>query len=81
MPVDEPLYPISIYIYNLDGSYGEPIQINSDAQLNSLGTKIILRVAMGQRQEIRMTDPGDRMLFHAKDGKILFDGKNPPVDG
>jgi hypothetical protein len=76
MSNEDPLFPIKIYIYEADGMYGEPIQINSEAQLNGPGTKLILRVAMQQKREIVMTDPGDLTLFHAKDGKILFGGQS-----
>ena len=69
---EDPLYPISLYIYNLDGTYGEPVQINSDAQLNSPGTKMIVRIAMDEKRKIIMTDPGDMCVFHAEDGKVLY---------
>lgn len=75
MPVQEaPLYPMSVYIYDADGNYGFPVRIMSEAQLTGPGTKLMLQVAMRQKVEIRITDPGDMLLFHANKGKILFDG-------
>ncbi len=70
-----PLYPMQVYIYNLDGTYGDPVQIDSVEQLSGPGTKMMIRTAMQEKREIRITDPGDSLLFHAKNGKILWDGK------
>jgi len=75
-----PLYPMFIYIYNADGTYGEPIQINSEAQLKGPGTIMVLRHAMQSGVEIRITDPGDLLVFHANHGKIIFDGQHPPAE-
>ena len=72
---DAPVFPMFVYIYEADGTYGDPVQINSEAQLHGPDTRIMIKVAMEQKREIRITDPGDLMLFHAKDGRILFDGK------
>jgi hypothetical protein len=72
---DSPLYPMSLYIYDEAGFYSEPVHIASEAQLYGPGVRAMILAAMARHVEIRITDPGDLMLFHAKDGKILFDGK------
>ena len=69
------LFPLSIYIYELDGLHGNPIRINSESQLKGPGVKLMLDVAMQQKKEIVITDPGDLTVFHAKNGKVLFDGE------
>ncbi len=72
---DTPLYPMRLYVYNEEGRYGPPVIITSEAQLHSLGTKMLLRDAMARKVEIRITDPGDLLLFHAEGGVIKFDGR------
>ncbi len=69
---NEPLFPISLYIYDDDGHYGDPLIIRSEAQLNGPGIKMVLQVEMEQGHEIRMTDPDDRLVFHAQEGKVIF---------
>lgn len=76
MSVVEALYPMSIYVYNADGYYGEPVIIRSEEQLYSPRTKTLLRLAMHQGVEIRIIDPNDFCLFQANEGRIIFDGKN-----
>lgn len=66
------LYPIRLYIYDASGHYGAPVEIDDEAHLNSMGIKTVIRMAMDLRREIRMTDPMDRLVFHAVDGSILF---------
>ena len=78
---DDPLYPMFLYIYEKDGMHGDPVQINSEAQLHDPGTVMILKIAMQEKREIRITDPNDFLLFHAQDGKILFDGKEHYPEG
>jgi hypothetical protein len=72
-----PLFPIKLYIFNSDGTYGQPIEINSDAQLQGVGTQFVVRFAVENGQEVIMTDPMDITVFHAKDGKILFPPQDP----
>lgn len=71
-----PLYPMRLYLYDASGRYGEPVVINSEAHLHSAGTKALVQVAMREGREVRITDPGDLLLFHAQGGKVLWDGKN-----
>jgi hypothetical protein len=72
VPWEDALFPIRLYIYGTDGMHGDPILILSEAQLNHLGTMIVIRSAVDSGVEVIMTDPGDLCVFHAKDRKILF---------
>lgn len=67
---EEPLYPIRLYLYDANGRYGEPIQIDSQEQLYGVGTRTLIKMHM--QNEVRMTDPMDRLVFHAKDNEVLF---------
>lgn len=67
-----PLFPIKLYIFNSNGTYGQPIEITSEAQLNGVGTQFIVRFAVEEGREVIMTDPHDITVFHAKEGKVIF---------
>ena len=67
-----PLFPLQVYIYELDGTYGEPIQVNSEAQLHGPGTRRVLEIAIKEGREVRICDPGDLLVFHAVGGKVVF---------
>jgi hypothetical protein len=72
-PAKEPdLYPIRLYIYSSDGTYGEPIMIMSEDHLMGVGTQFVVRHAVETGHEVMMTDPNDFCLFHAKEGKVIF---------
>lgn len=79
--INTQIYPIFLYIYKHNGTFEEPLQINSHVQLESINVKLLIRVAMSARKEIRIKDIADELLFHAKDGRVLFDGKMRPEDG
>jgi hypothetical protein len=72
MSAERPLYPMRLYVYQPDGMHDEGIEITSQSQLNGPGTRMILEAAMARGVEIRMTDPGDFLVFHADKGKVLF---------
>jgi hypothetical protein len=74
LDIDGPLYPMRVYVYDEDGRYGDPLTVESETELYAL--KATLRDAMKRKMEIRITDPLDFLLFHAKGGEILFDGQN-----
>ena len=43
-----------------------------DDDLNGPGTRMLILDALNRGVEIRMTDPGDSLVFHADKGKVLF---------
>lgn len=70
-----PIFPMKVYIFSKDGTYGAPLIVESDDQLWDTRTKAAIREAITRGVEVRVTDPMDFLLFHAKDGKVVFDGK------
>jgi hypothetical protein len=70
--VDDDLYPISLYLYDKEGRYGKPFTIESEEQLNGFGVRLSVAIAMQEGRKVVMTDPLDRMVFHAEGGAILF---------
>ena len=70
---DAPLYPMSIYVYDERGWYGGPVLVNSEEELHAQYD--LFKDAAERGVEVRVTDPGDMMLFHAIGRKVLFDGK------
>src|SRR5438132_8958047 len=47
----------------------------SNAQTLAFAYKTSIRQAIVNKREVRITDSGDLLCFHAKDGKILYDGE------
>lgn len=74
--MEEPLFPLLLFIYDTNGRYGEPIQIVSTEQLYGVGVRLVLRTAMSQGVEIRMVDPQDYLVFHANHGNVIFPAEN-----
>jgi hypothetical protein len=68
---DADLYPAHLYIYDESGRYGRPETL-VDPQALSVAMFGPVRDAMAQRREVRITDPGDMLVFHAVDGKIVW---------
>lgn len=67
-------YPMLGYEYGADGKYDKPRHIKNDGQLRCFFVDVV-KQAIKEKREIRITNMMDEMLFHAKDGRILFDGK------
>ena len=70
--MEPPLYPLQLYIFNADGTYGEPIQINSKSHLYGVGVRMVLQNAIRSGVEVRMCDPSDSIVLHAVNGEIIF---------
>ena len=75
---NDPLYPLTLYIYDEQGFHDEGVTLVSDAQLNGPGTRMLILDALNRSVEIRITDPGDFLVFHADKGKVLF--PPPPAE-
>lgn len=69
-PDDAPLYPARLYEFDENGRYGRPLVVHNDTELEYHLKRIKPFVEAGR--EIRITDPGDRLVFHAKDGAVVF---------
>ncbi len=69
-------FPLNLYIYDENGRYTEPIYINNESVLKSSVIKNLLRTAIYKKREVRITDTGDLLVFHAQNGEILFPTKD-----
>jgi hypothetical protein len=82
---NEPLYPMRAYLYDHDGTHGEPIVIKDQEELYGPELTDLICAAFALGRKIIITDPGDFCLFHAEGCKILFppelvpDGKSTVV--
>jgi hypothetical protein len=65
-------YPLQVYIRGEDGHYQDPMLIDSEEHLHSRETKRFIRTVTKEEREIRITDPDDMMVFHARDGKVIL---------
>lgn len=72
MAEEDPIFPLRVYMVARDGTYVEPIEIVSEAQLYGPGMRWLVRDAKARGAEIIITDPGDLTLFHMRGGVILF---------
>lgn len=63
-------FPCFLYIYELDGFHRGYEVIESDEELKASAGKI--KAAIQEGREVRITDLGDYLLFHAEKGQILF---------
>jgi hypothetical protein len=76
---DDDLFPVLVYEFNSDGRYAAPIRM-SEPRLKTYFVEN-LRKIIDEKRELRITDGGDNMCFHVKDGKILYDGEKHYPDG
>lgn len=70
---DGSVYPVLLYIYGADGFHRGSIPINSKAQLE-IAFKTIIKFAINEKREVRITDIGDLMVFHSYNGCIKYNG-------
>lgn len=74
-------YPCFGYVYNLDGFYYAPVEIDSDTQMGNFLTRVA-HPAIERGQEVRVTDRNDHLIFHAEKGEILWPNETgvPPQE-
>ncbi len=68
---EEAYYPMAGYIYRADGYHHGPKYLENEQELEEF-MKDDVKNAMVLHREVRITDPGDRMLFHAENGVIKW---------
>ncbi len=73
--MEDPYYPMGLYIFRSDGFHAGPMWLKDEAALDN--AKPTIDNAMRERREIRITDPGDNMLFHAQNGRVLWPHPDP----
>lgn len=71
---DDGTYPLFVYIYDSDGNYRTPLRVANQADLESAFFTLVA-LAVEEGREVRITDTGDLLCFHSKDGKIVWDGE------
>lgn len=77
---DESPYPVRVYEYNAKGMYGPPIRCESEEELKAWFLEHFPKL-MREKRELRITDTGDLMVFHAKNGMIVYDGVRHTPEG
>jgi hypothetical protein len=74
------LYPVLVYEYNADGEYGPALRLNTEFQLRNWMRGNLRRI-LAEKRELRITDTGDLMVFHAVNGSIVYDGARHYKEG
>jgi len=67
------LYPLFLYIYDIDGCHRGSIKIDNKIALE-YAMRTSIKIAINQKREVRITDTGDLLCFHSQGGAILYDG-------
>lgn len=71
--VIDPIYPAKVFVFHEDGTHGGPFATLHDTEgLTRLMNDETFKAFFRSGNEIRITDPMDNCLFHAKDGTIIF---------
>lgn len=70
-------FPMKGYIFNADGTHDGDVTISNPAELDVFFKFPVLQ-ALANRVEIIITDCDDFAVYHAKDGKVLWDGEKKP---
>jgi len=71
---DKDLYPLYLFIYNAEGFHSTGVRLEDKHKLE-YALKTSIKLAIANKREVRITDSGNLLCFHAKDGKILYDGE------
>ena len=69
--------PFALYIYNLNSEYHSPPTWFMDkpkyeGEITTEQARTIAKAAFMQGREVRITDGGDLLVFHAKGKKVLY---------
>jgi len=64
-------FPLYGYVYNERGRYHGPMTIQNREELDLFRSREVM-LALAEKREIRITDILDCLVFHAKDGRVLF---------
>jgi hypothetical protein len=68
---DDGCFPLYGYVYNGSGCYHGPELIQDQEALERFRRREVMP-ALAEKREIRITDILDCLVFHAKNGRILF---------
>jgi hypothetical protein len=67
-------YPLFMYIYDKDGYHRGSTRLE-DYKATETAFMTTIRSAIQEKREVRITDTGDLMVFHSKNGHIKWDGE------
>ena len=78
---DDRTEPMKLYIYGKDGYHSGGVWFRRvpkypEEEITTADAKFRTENAIAKGLEVRICDGGDMLVFHAKDGKVLF-----PADG
>ena len=71
---DKNLYPLYLFIYDENGFHSTGVRLEDKHKLE-YAMRTSIKYALAARREVRITDSGDLLCFHAKNGKIIYDGE------
>lgn len=75
---DVPDFPCFLYLYRKDGYHNGKIILENDLDLAAVMAGGI-RIAIASKLEVMLTDGMDFVMFHSKDGKVLYPPDGVPV--
>ncbi len=71
--------PFKLYIYEPNSEYHrggvyfmKNPQYPEEGEISTGDALALVEIAMDDKREIRITDSGDMLVFHAKNGKVLY---------
>ena len=67
----DPSFPFFLFVYDVDGKHGAPVDIRTDAALEAAFVSAVVP-AVKSGKEVVITDSDDCCVFHAKDGTVIF---------
>ena len=71
IPSDDMSFPLRLYVYNAEGRHNGGKWLKNDSQLETAMTGPV-KAAIAAKREVRITDSGDFLVFHAQGGRIVF---------
>ena len=64
-------YPMRLYVYGHNGRHSGGTWLYTEAELHDAMTTVV-KPALADKREVRITDSGDCMIFHAENGRIVW---------
>lgn len=66
-----------LYVYDNSGHYVYRMYFEakpkySEEEITSIEAKFIVDQAMERKQEVRITNMGDELVFHAQNGEVIY---------
>lgn len=68
---DDNDWPLYLYEYNDSGFHKGRVRISNDAELKATMATTV-KIAIEEKREIRITDGGDYLVYHSRNGVVLW---------